>query len=158
VKVQLEPFIIGLDLGTTGWKAVAVSACEALSELCDHLEAEPLVFGLSEAMHSLLAVDARGDALASALTWAVARLLVSNLYADVPRAQRFERIDADSGMPALDGLVVLPYLTGERSPHWRSDVCFSTIPVCTSSTPRSRASRFVCLTLLRSSALIARGP
>jgi gluconokinase len=106
VKPQLEPFTIGLDLGTTGCKAVAVAsngtvlgvtggkypleqaeagqatqnpvlvleaACEALQQLCAELNAPPLALGLSGAMHSLLAVDARGHPLASALTWADAR-------------------------------------------------------------------------------------
>ena len=100
----LEKLVIGLDLGTTRCKAVAVApsgavtasatsayplrspqagwaeqqaaevwqgAAIALRELCAQVPAEQLAgISLSGAMHSLLLVDAAGEPLAPALTWA----------------------------------------------------------------------------------------
>lgn len=97
---------IGLDLGTTGCKAVAVgedgrviqtakgnyplvrleqgqaeqdaravyeAARGALQELSAKLEIPTCALALSGAMHSLLAVDAAGNPLAPAMTWADVR-------------------------------------------------------------------------------------
>lgn len=46
------------------------------------------------------------------------------LYSDIEGEAGFERLfrDASSVPPGAAGLLFLPYLAGERSPHWRSDL------------------------------------
>jgi gluconokinase len=53
----------------------------------------------------------------AALDWIFALLL-----AEVPKEERFARAaDLAHGVaPGADGLVVLPFLSGERAPYWRS--------------------------------------
>ena len=118
---QPDLLVIGLDLGTTRCKAVAVArtgevaasatssyplhspepgwaeqsaldvwqgAAAALQQLCRQVPAEQLgAISLSGAMHSLLPVDAAGEPLALALTWADQRA--------APQAQAIRR-EADA--------------------------------------------------------------
>jgi gluconokinase len=46
------------------------------------------------------------------------------LFAEVPKEDRFARaVDLAGGVPpGADGLVVLPFLSGERAPYWRSSL------------------------------------
>lgn len=53
--------------------------------------------------------------------------LRGNFYAEFDRATGFEALlgEAASVAPGADGLTVLPYLTGERSPHWDANLEFT---------------------------------
>jgi gluconokinase len=53
--------------------------------------------------------------------------LRESFYDEFEREAGFEALfsEAASVPPGADGLTVLPYLTGERSPHWRSDLEFT---------------------------------
>jgi gluconokinase len=53
--------------------------------------------------------------------------LRESFYRELDRESGFEALllDAASIPPGADGLTVLPYLTGERSPHWQSDLEFT---------------------------------
>jgi sugar (pentulose or hexulose) kinase len=50
--------------------------------------------------------------------------LRDTFYREFDRVAGFEALlmEAASVPPGADGLTVLPYLTGERSPHWNSDL------------------------------------
>lgn len=50
--------------------------------------------------------------------------LRSRFYGEYPRGDGFARLftDAEAVEPGAEGLTLLPYLSGERSPHWRSDL------------------------------------
>jgi gluconokinase len=44
------------------------------------------------------------------------------LYGELPRGEGFSQLLKEAAAATADGLVVLPYLTGERSPHWNAAV------------------------------------
>jgi sugar (pentulose or hexulose) kinase len=110
-------------------------------------DAPPGGICFSGAMHSLLPIaDDAGTPLSNAMTWADARVTAvyrsliadtdvhalyrrtgcplqwvrEKLYPELVGAAGFEQLasDAESVAPGAEGVFLLPYFAGERSPHW----------------------------------------
>jgi gluconokinase len=109
----IEPGSSVITVGTSG------ALRRAVSEPLLDSKARTWCYRLSK--HHLFAGGAINNA-GLLLEW-----LRESFYREFDRDAGFEALlsEATSIPPGADGLTVLPYLTGERSPHWQSDLEFT---------------------------------
>jgi xylulokinase len=129
-RVAAEPILVGLDVGTTGVKAVAISASgdvvataersyplstprpgwseqdpddwwRASEEALDALAVEPAAVGLSGQMHGLVALDAADRPLRPAILWNDQRTAAE--CAEIEARVGLEQLIALTGNRALTG-------------------------------------------------------
>jgi gluconokinase len=111
---------IGIGTSLAGDLALTLGTSGAIRVLVDApaLDAEGRTFCYyADDRHFI--VGGPTSSAGAALDWIFALLL-----ADVAKEQRFARaVEIATGVPpGSDGLVVLPFLSGERAPYWRSDL------------------------------------